>query len=74
MRGRKGRGEGDRVYKRRYIYMCGVQEEEEERGKWRGVREQKREGRGRWGWDNTDPSCNLIIPKFCGIVGQEDKD
>lgn len=54
--------------------MCGVQEEEEERGKWRGVREQKREGRGRWGWDNTDPSCNLIIPKFCGIVGQEDKD
>ena len=37
--------------------------------------DKKEKGEGaRWEWDNTDPSCNLIIPKFCGIVGQEDKD
>lgn len=45
-------------------------------GRGKAMKEDKKEkGEGaRWEWDNTDPSCNLIIPKFCGIVGQEDQD
>ena len=44
MRGRKGKGEGDRVRCMRYMYMCGVEKEDQGRERESDERGQEREG------------------------------
>ena len=46
MRGRKGRGEGDRVYKRRYIHVWSAGRRGREREMEGGKRTKKRRVRG----------------------------